>query len=162
MSDPSEILKRRIQAILDGEQDARGLHFFCQVGGTYHDYGMLTLQLSGMGKILLGWRRDEERELFSVQLQHQDALKFYQMLVDLPFWELNPARRSRRHNDELNIHLRLSDLVKGTWGGVQFWVDDMQEYPMLRDLMYRINRLAMALSDGEIPAPDLGLEFKED
>ena len=162
MSDPSEILKRRIQAILDGEQDARGLHFFCQIGGTYHDYGMLTLQLSGMGKILLGWRRDEERELFSVQLQHQDALKFYRMLVDLPFWELTPARRSRRHNDELNIHLRLSDLVKGTWGGVQFWVDDMQEYPMLRDLMYRINRLSMALSDGEIPAPDLGLESKED
>lgn len=163
MSDPSEILKRRVRAVLDGSLDARGLHFFCQVGGTYHDYGMLTLQLSGMGKVLLGWRRDDEKELFSVELHERDAMRFYQMLQDLPFWEANPARRTRRHDEEINIHLRLSDLMKGTWGGVQFWVDDMKDFPMLRDLMYRVNRLAMALSDGDIPAPDLGFsDSKED
>ena len=162
MSDPSEILKRRVQAVLDGAQDARGLHFFCQIGGTYHDYGMLTLQVSGAGKVLLGWSRQEDRALFSVVLHERDAMRFYQMLSELPFWEVAPTPRGRLHDEEINIHLRLSDLIKGTWGGVQFWVDDMQEFPVLRDLMYRLNRLAMALSHGEIPPPDLGLASIKD
>ncbi len=155
MSDPSEILKRRLQSVLDGVSDARGLHFFCQIGGTYHDYGMLTLQISGQGKLLLGWRRDDdEQELYSVQLLEQDYLRFYEMLLELPFWECTPPRRTRRDNEELNVHARLSDQSAGTWSGVQFWAQDMKEFPVLRQLMYRIERITMAISQGDIPYPD--------
>ena len=155
MSDPSEILKRRLQAIIDGEEPARGLHFFCQVGGTYHDYGMRTLQVSGQGHVLLGWREgDGERQLYSVQLLERDWKRFYQMLLDLPFWEKSPARRTRRDDDELNIHLRLSDQGAGTWNGLQFWAEDMKDFRVLRDLMYRLDRFSSAVSQGDIPKPD--------
>lgn len=155
MSDPSAILKRRLRAVVKGDQQARGLHFFCQVGGTYHGYGMMTLQLSGAGKILLGWRRsEEERELFSVQLLERDWRRFYQMLVDHPFWECSPSRRKRRDDTEINIHMRVSDQAAGTWSGLQCWGEDLKEFPDLQELMYRISRFTLALSQGDIPSPD--------
>ena len=155
MSDPSEILKRRLQSVVDGVAEARGLHFFCQIGGTYHDYGMLTLQVSGEGRLLLGWRRDDdEQELYSLKLQESDWSRFYELLLELPFWECNPARRTRRNDDELNVHIRLSDQVAGTWSGVQFWSQDMSEFSVLERLMHRIERITLAISGGEIPYPN--------
>lgn len=161
MSDPSEILKKRLEAVLDGQQDARGLHFFCQIGGAYHDYGMLTLQVSGPGRILLGWRKDEDSELFSVQLLERDQLRFYQMLVELPFWESSPVRRARRDDEEYNIHIRLSDQLAGTWSGLQFWSYDVKEFPVLQDLLYRICKLTQAISQGDIALPALELGREE-
>ncbi len=155
MSDPSEILKRRLQAVVDGEQKARGLHFFCQIGATYHAFGMLTLQVSGNGRMLAGWRsEDDERDLYSVQLTESDWVAFYKMLLSHPFWECTPQRRKRRDDRDLNIHVRLSDQQAGTWGGIQFWAEDMKEFPVLDKLMYRIGRIVEAISQGDLPSPD--------
>ncbi|MEM1348420.1 MAG: hypothetical protein AAGI01_07700 [Myxococcota bacterium] len=153
MSDPSEILERRLRDVVEDGRDSRGLHFFCQIGGTYHPEGMITVQLSGTGWLLAGWKRQEEMNLFSLRLSERDHTRLYEVLLEHPFWGLEPARRPRTYDDELNIHVRISDLQAGTWSGIQFWAEDMKEVPLLDDLMYRILRLVWIISDGEIPIP---------
>lgn len=154
MSDPSEILKARLSAVIQGSEDARGLHFFCQIGGPQQDFGMATLQVSGTGATLLGWRRDEdERLLYSFKLSGRDQHRFYQMLLDLPFWECTIQRRSARQ-EEMNIHLRLSDQKAGTWSGIQLWHEDVTQFNTLQTLMFRLYRFIASVSDDEIPTPE--------
>lgn len=154
MSDPSEILKARLSAIIQGSEDARGLHFFCQIGGTQQESGMSTLQISGTGSTLLGWRRQEdERLLYSFKLSARDQRRFYEMLLDLPFWECTIQRRPARAG-EMNIHLRLSDQKAGSWSGIQLWHEDISEYDLLQTLMFRIYRFIASASDDEIPTPE--------
>ena len=82
MSDPSEILKRRLRAVIDGTQTPGGLHFFAQIGGPMHELGMTTLQVSGTGAVVLGWRQDDDRLLYSYVLSNVDQMRFYTMLLD--------------------------------------------------------------------------------
>ena len=151
MSDPIELLERRIERVLAGEEDTVGLHFFCQIGGRYDESGITTLQISGSGWALLSWRGGDETDMFSYQLSGDDMLRFYRMLQAAPFWRA-PITRRGREDDEFNVHLRLSDQAKGISNGAQFWSNDMQEFDVLRDVVDRIDRLVRLLSDDEIAA----------
>ena len=154
MSDPSEILKARLSAVIRAEEDAGGLHFFCQIGGASQELGMTTLQVAGTGMTLLGWRRDDEdRLLYSFKLAARDQRRFYEMLLDLAFWECTIQRRPPRHG-EMNIHMRLSDQRAGTWSGLQLWHEELADFPALQTLIYRLYRFIGSASEGEIPIPE--------
>ena len=153
MSDPIELLERRVRAVTTGERGTSGLHFFCQIGGRYDDKGITTLQVSGSGWALLSWRAVEEADMYNFQFDQDEIERFYQMLLDYPFWRANPARRSRR-DGEVNVHLRLSDQIAGTCNGIQFWTGDVDEFATLRELMINVGQLIDHLSDGEIPLVD--------
>ena len=151
VSDPIELIERRIQAVLDGEKSTRGLHLFCQLGGKHEDSGITTLQISGSGWALVSWRLEDDTRMFSYQLPDEDMRRFYGMLMRFPFWSVSPSRRERQE-DESNIHMRISDQEKGFSHGVQFFTGDYDDYPMLRDLMDRISKLVEVLSEGTITA----------
>lgn len=149
MSDPKEILVRRLDEAIE-DRDTEGLHFFCQIGGHYADVGMTTLQVNGSGWTLLGWRNEENREMFSVELTWADQKRLYEILREHPFWESSPARRDREEG-ETNIHLRLSDRSNGTYSGLHFWDTEMEMFPVLWGLMDRVTELTQNISGGEIP-----------
>ena len=155
MSDPSEIIERRLKAVVHGGS-AKGLHFFVQIGGAYHTYGMLTLQVSASGWVILGWRKEDDQILHSVQLPTRDQLRLYEVMLELPFWRASAPRRPRRDEDELNVHVRLADQVAGTWSGVQFWSQDLPSQPTLQAFMSRMHRLAGAIATPEFPLPPWG------
>lgn len=149
MSDPIELLENRISEFLEGHVASSGLHFFCQVGGRYDDQGITTLQISGSGWALLSWRLDDETLMYSYQLQTTDLKKIYSMLLQHPFWRAAPKRRSQA-DGEVNYHLRVSDQKKGTSNGLQFWTSDVEEFPVLGELLTRLSSLVQVLSEGEI------------
>ena len=149
MSDPKEILKRRLDRAI-ADEDTKGLHFFCQIGGRYLEQGMTTLQVSGSGWALLGWRSEDDRLLYSVELEWADQKRLYEILYKNQFWEASPARRDR-DGDEKNVHLRLSDREAGTYSGLHFWDSEMSTFPVLQRLMNRVTELIQNISDGEIP-----------
>lgn len=153
MSDPIELLERRVRAVLDDEKTTAGLHIFCQIGARYDEQGIITLQISGSGWALVSWRIDDETDMYSYQLTDDDMRRVYGLLDQYPFWRASPKRR-KRDGDETNVHIRISDQVKGTSNSMQFWSDDMDDFPVLRDLMIRITQLVTALSDGEIEVHD--------
>lgn len=151
MSDPIELIERRIQAVLDGEKSTRGLHLFCQIGGKRDDSGITTLQISGSGWALVSWRLDDDTQMYSYQLTNADMRRLYGMLMRFPFWSITPARREGQR-EESNVHLRISDQEKGISHGVQFFTGDLAQSPLLRDLMERIGSLVKVLSEGSINA----------
>lgn len=153
MSDPIELLERRVRAVLDDEKSTTGLHIFCQIGARYDENGIITLQISGSGWALASWRVDDETDMYSYQLTDDDMRRVYGLFDQYPFWRASPKRRSREEG-ETNVHLRVSDQMKGTSNAIQFWSDDMDDFPVLRDLMIRITQLVTALSDGEIDVYD--------
>lgn len=153
MSDPVELIERRVQAVLDGEKSTHGLHLFCQIGGRDTDgesAGITTLQISGSGWALVGWRDEEDAEMFSHQLTDQDMRRIYGLIMRYPYWHTNPPKRERLAH-ESNVHIRISDQEKGISQGLQFFSDDMQQLPVLKDLMLRLNSLIQTLSEGAIP-----------
>lgn len=151
MSDPIELLENRVQAVVDEADDSFGLHFFCQIGGRYDDRGIITLQISGSGWVLLSWRASDTTDMYSFQLTDKDMQRLYTVLLEHPFWRATPKRRSRKEH-ETNFHFRLSDQAAGTCNGIQFWSDDTVEFPVLKHLLVRICRLIDILSEDEIPA----------
>lgn len=150
MSDPIEILERRLQAVLDQKATPKGLHFFCQVGGYDDDLGMVTLQLSGSGKALLSWRHDfEDVDLWTTQFTDEDYHQFIRLFLTHRFWTVSPSRRDRE-GDEINVHLRVSAQDIGTYQGVQFWSDDLDKYRVLRKLITPLGKLMQNISHYEI------------
>jgi hypothetical protein len=149
VSDPKEILERRLDEAIE-EQETKGLHFFCQIGGRYLEKGMTTLQVSGSGWTLLGWRNDDDRQLYSVELKWPDQKRLFEILRDNPFWEADPARRDRE-GDEKNVHVRLSDRDAGTYSSLHFWDSEMETFPELHGLMSRVTELIQNISEGDIP-----------
>lgn len=160
MSDPFELLERRLKNTVEQQEEPRGLHFFCQIGGSYDALGIVTLQVSGNGRTLLSWRQDDDDEdeednrLWSVQLSAADQIKFYKLLLANPFWRENPARRARRAN-EINIHLRISDQTAGNQNAIQVWSNDLEHNPVLSQLMARISRIMRAVSDDVLSFEEL-------
>ena len=152
MSDPSEILKRRLRDVIDHHHSSEGLHFFAQIGGPTDAFGMTTLQVSGTGSIILGWRQDDERLLYSYVFSESDRARFYKMLLELPFWESATTRRSGK-DGEMNIHMRLSDQKAGTWNGIQCWHTDLAQYTTVEHLCMRLRRLMESISDEQMPIP---------
>ena len=153
MSDPIEVLERRVRSVLDGHTTTEGLHFFCQIGGRYDNEGITTLQISGSGWALVSWRLDDETEMFSYQLTEEDMRRIYSMLLQYPYWSVSPKRRPRSEG-ESNVHVRISDQQKGTSNAIQFWSDDMGQFPVLRTLMIRMTKLVLVLCDGALDLPD--------
>ncbi len=159
MSDPIEILVRRLNAVLTGESTTQGLHFFCQLGGYDDDLGIITMQVAGSGKTLISWRTDpEEVELWTYQFTDEDYRQFLRLFLKFPFWSASPARRGRR-DDETNIHLRISAQDIGTHQGLQFWSDDMVEFPVLKKVMEPLTRLIHHLTLEQIPRDELDAIF---
>jgi len=157
VSDPVELIERRVQAVLDGQKSTKGLHLFCQIGGrglNGQDGGITTLQISGSGWALVGWRDVDDAEMFSHQLSEEDMRKIYGLMMRFPFWTATPRKRERESH-ELNIHIRISDQEKGISQGIQFYSDDSSELPILKDLMQRLDSLIHTLSDGEISGAQL-------
>lgn len=149
MSDPKEILESRLDRAIE-EQDTFALHFFCQIGGPQDPHGLTTLQIAGSGATLLSWRRGEESKLYSVQLAEDDHINLMRTLREHPFWDARPARRLGTQ-EEVVIHLRLSDQAKGSHGSMQFWDTDMDEFPVLTRLLHPIMRLIKRIGGAEVP-----------
>ncbi len=157
MSDPIEILERRLKAVLDRKATTRGLHFFCQIGGYDDPLGIITFQLSGSGQVLLSWRQGpEEVDLWTLQFTDEDYHQFIRLFLTYPFWKTSPPRRGRE-DDELNVHVRISAQDVGTYQGVQFWSGDLDEYRMLRKLIVPLCKLIQNVSHDTITDDD----FKE-
>lgn len=152
MSDPKEILDRRLEDVA-ARGDTSGLHFFCQIGGHDDELGMTTLQMSGSGWTLLSWKLDGESELFSVELSQGDMQRFYEILLEHPFWNASPTRR-KRDGDETNVHMRFADQDKGLYSMVQFWSDDIDAFPVLGRLLERIVQVVRVVSEDSIPCFD--------
>ena len=150
MSDPIELLERRVQSVVTQTDSTFGLHFFCQIGGRYDERGIITLQVSGSGWALLSWRANDETDMYSFQLRNEDMKRLYEVCLEHPFWRASPKRRTRNEH-EINYHFRVSDQAAGTCNGIQFWTDDMDEFPVLSALVERMLRLITLLSDDEIP-----------
>ena len=153
MSDPIELLERRVQSVVSKKDNTFGLHFFCQIGGRYDERGIITLQVSGSGWSLLSWRQGEDTDMYSFQLRDEEMKRLYEVCLEHPFWRASPKRRTRKDH-EVNYHFRVSDQAAGTCNGIQFWSDDMEEYPVLSALVVRLLRLIELLSDEEIPTDD--------
>lgn len=153
MSDPKEILERRLDRVAE-EQQVFALHFFCQISSDHARGGLTTLQIAGSGQTLLSWKNAEFNKLFSVQLSETDHVKFYKILRAHPFWDATPARRAG-NPDEASIHLRFSDQAAGTHGSLQFWNDDIADFPVLAPLMRSLLGLIHHIAQDEIP--DLGI-----
>ncbi|GEM_PF-2370346 len=151
MSDPNEILERRLNQAIQ-HRKTEGLHFFCQIGGRNLEEGMTTLQMSGNGWTLLGWRNleDDAQCLHSIQMSWKDQKHLFELLLEYPFWEASPARRDRE-GEEKNVHLRLSDRDRGTYSGVHFWDTEMSTFPDLKFLMWDLCQLIQNISEGDIP-----------
>ena len=146
MSDPIEILERRLQAVLDEEATTRGLHFFCQLGGFDDPLGLVTMQVSSTGTVLLSWRLDEEDvSLWTLQFTDDDYHQFIRLFLTYPFWTVSPPRRKRQDN-ELNVHLRVSAQDVGTFKGIQFWHRDMADHRVLRKLLMPLAKLIQSIS----------------
>ena len=151
MSDPIEILERRLKAVLDQEATTTGLHFFCQIGGYDDPLGIITFQVSGSGKALLSWRReDDDVDLWTLQFSDEDYHQFVRLLMTHRFWTASPPRRGRDEDDEINIHLRLSAQDIGTYKGVQFWNSEVHDYQVLRKVMEPLCKLIQSISYDEI------------
>lgn len=159
MSDPIEILERRLKAVLREQSTTRGLHFFCQLGGYDDELGIVTLQISGSGQVLLSWRRGpDDIELWTQRFSDEDYHQFIRLFMTHPFWTANPARRGR-DEDETNIHIRISAQDVGTYQGVQFWSDDMAEFPVLRKLLVPLMKLVQNISRDTLTEDDLDKIF---
>ncbi|MGM0555418.1 MAG: hypothetical protein ACQEVA_03470 [Myxococcota bacterium] len=153
MSDPKEILERRLENVATRDE-TRGLHFFCQIGGHDDELGMTTLQISGSGYTLLSWKQTGESELFHVELSADDMEKFYGILVEHPFWDASPTRRKRQEG-ETNVHMRFADQGKGLYSMVQFWSDDIEKFPVLGRLLDRVIHVIRVVSEDSIPYLEL-------
>jgi hypothetical protein len=153
VSDPKEILERRLQNVATRDE-TRGLHFFCQIGGHDDELGMTTLQISGSGYTLLSWKQTGESELFHVELSADDMAKFYGILVEHPFWDASPTRR-KREEGETNVHIRFADQAKGLYSMVQFWSDDIEDFPVLGRLLDRVIHVIRVVSEDSIPYLEL-------
>lgn len=149
MSDPKEILERRLDKVAE-TQDTYGLHFFCQIGSNIDPRGLTTLQVAGSGGTLLSWRRDDENQLFSVELAKEDHLRLFRLLRTYPFWDASPSRRGPEE-DDTNIHLRFADQAAGTYGALQFWDSDMDEFPVLVRLMRPVVKFMRMIGQDEFP-----------
>lgn len=150
MSDPVELLESRIKKAISGTSEFTGLHYFCQLGTQQNSRGITTLQLSGSGRALLSWRQDEGSNIFTYVMTHQEMKDFYALLHENPFWRQKPKRRASKE-DEVNVHMKISDNDLGTYNGVQFWSDDLGEFPVLSKLVQQMEKLFSVLSDSEIP-----------
>lgn len=149
MSDPKEILERRLDKVAE-TQDTYGLHFFCQIGSNIDARGLTTLQVAGSGGTLLSWRNDDENQLFSVQLGREDHLNLFRLLRTHPFWDASPSRRGPEEG-ESNIHIRFADQAAGTHRSLQFWDSDMEEFPVLARLMKPLIKLMRVIAEDELP-----------
>ena len=154
MSDPIEILERRLRAVLDREATTKGLHFFCQIGGYDEEIGIITFQVSGSGQVLLSWRTDpDEVDLWTLQFTDQDYHQFIRLFMTYEFWTASPPRRGR-DDDEVNVHLHISAQDIGTYQSVQFWSGDMDSFPVLRKLVTPLCKLIQSISYDTITDDD--------
>ncbi len=155
MSEPVEILIKRMTAIVRGRESAKGFHFFCQIGDKSWDKGVTTLQISGTGWTLLSRHaiNDEGEEiedmLFSVYLSARDVRALVRILLDHPFWEFDTSRWERK-GEETNIHLRVADTGKAFAWGAQYWSSELDRQPRVRALMSTINLIVKTVSEGQI------------
>lgn len=155
MSDPIEILERRLRAVLDRDASTQSLHFFFQLGGFDDDLGIITLQVSGSGNLLLSWRTSpDDVELWTLQFTDADYDQFIRLFLSYPFWKHAPARRGREEG-ETNIHLRISAQDVGTYQGAQFWSGDLEQSRTLRTLVTPLCKLIINISRDEISPDEL-------
>lgn len=155
MSDPIEILERRLKAVLDHQATTRGLHFFCQLGGYDDELGIVTLQVSGSGNLLLSWRRSpDDVDLWNLKFTDEDYYQFVRLFMTFPFWSASPIRRGR-NGEEMNIHLRISAQDIGTHQSLQFWSGDMEEFPVLKTLLTPLIKLIQSISRDVLTDEDL-------
>lgn len=158
MSDPIEILERRLGAVLAKRATPLGLHFFCQIGGYDDELGIITLQVSGSGNVLLSWRTGpEDIALWTLQFTDEDYHQFIRLFMTYPFWNTSPPRRGRYDDDddEVNIHIRVSAQDVGTYKGVQFWSGDLDKYRLLKKLVTPLCKLIQSISRDAITDEEL-------
>ena len=159
MSDPIEILERRLKAVLDHQATTRGLHFFCQLGGYDDDLGIVTLQVSGSGKLLLSWRHGpDDIDLWNMTFTDEDYYQFIRLFMTYPFWSASPPRRGRE-GEEMNIHMRISAQDIGTHQGLQIWSSDLKEYPVVQKLLTPLMKLVQNITHEELTDEDLDRVF---
>ena len=137
MSEPIEVLHKRLMSISRGRETAKGFHFFCQIGSETWKGGLITLQISGTGWVLLSYRAfkapPESSELHSCYLSTRDLRAFIQIVHKHPFWEFDTSRWDPEPN-ETNIHFRLMDTARGSPGTLRSGARSVSDSPGLPSL----------------------------
>jgi hypothetical protein len=152
-SEPIEVLQKRLMAISRGHESARGFHFFCQVGSAQGQQGVTTLQMSGTGWTLVGYRSRQpdkpDDRLYSVYLSARDLRAFARALLKHPFWELDNSRQDRRPH-ETNIHLRVADTSKAFAWSMQLWSGERERQLHLRELLKILNIIIETTGESQV------------
>lgn len=150
MSEPIEVLNKRLASIVRGRETPKGFHFFCQIGSETWKGGMITIQISGTGWVLAS-ARDEgaaegESDLFSRYLSTRDLRAFVKVLQKHPFWKLDDSRWEPE-DDETNIHFRLMDTSKGFAWDTQIWSGERDRQSDLHELLKVVDLILYTVSD---------------
>ncbi|MEL6180343.1 MAG: hypothetical protein AAFS10_15380 [Myxococcota bacterium] len=153
MSEPIEVLNKRLASIARGRETAKGFHFFCQIGSEVWKGGMTTLQISGTGWVLISHRAQEvsagDSELYSRYLSTRDLRAFIQVLQKHPFWDLDDARWEPE-DDETNIHFRLMDTSQGFAWDTQIWSAERERQSDLHELLKVVDLILHTVSERSI------------
>ncbi len=152
MSEPIEVLLKRLTAIARGRETSKGFHFFFQMGDASWHRGVITLQISGSGWTLLSQRTSDKAEgdrLYSAYLSTRDVRALVRILLENPFWELETGRWERREN-ETNIHFRLADTGEAFAWNLQIWSGEASAQPGLAKLLDIIRAVVSTVSEGEL------------
>lgn len=155
MSEPIEVLLKRLTSIARGRETPKGFHFFCQIGSAGWSGGVTTLQCSGTGWVLLSHRPpnsppSDEDELYSCYISTRDLRALVKVLMEHPFWEFKTDRWESNDDDETNIHLRLMDTGRGFAWDTQIWSGEREKQHHLDRLLQTVNLIVTTVSEGKV------------
>jgi hypothetical protein len=152
VSEPIEVLEKRLTAISHGRETAKGFHFFCQAGARGWEGGVVTLQISGTGWTLVSQRApgsEEDDSLYSVYLAQRDLRALSRKLLEQPFWKLDTSRWEPTE-DETNIHLRIADTGRAFAWSAQLWSGERRRQRILKENLTLVQTIVTMVSEGEI------------
>jgi hypothetical protein len=152
VSEPIEVLEKRLTAISHGRETPKGFHFFCQVGARGWSGGVVTLQVSGTGWTLVSHRgplSEEDDILYSVYLAQRDVRALARKLLEHPFWKIDTSRWEQQEG-ETNIHLRLADTGQAFAWSVQLWSGERRKQRLLNENLRLVEEIVKAVSGNQI------------
>lgn len=152
MSEPIEVLEKRLTAISHGRETAKGFHFFCQIGARGWHGGVVTLQISGTGWTLVSLREPGSEEidiLYSVYLAQRDLRALARKLLEQPFWKMDTSRWEPGE-DETNIHFRVADTGKSFAWSAQVWSGERRRQRILKENLQLVQTIISMVSENQI------------
>lgn len=151
VSEPVEVLLKRLTAISRGRETPRGFHFFCQIGSAQWHAGVTTLQISGTGWVLVSHRphgaADFEDQLYSCYMSTRDLRAVVTVVLENPFWDLDTSRWDPE-GEETNVHMRLMDTGRGFAWDTQIWSGERKRQGHFDRLLRTLELIVDTASEG--------------